>query len=188
MSSVRTQVELFIKRLVADWDRMVPKRQVPYKEALALHTACGGFLYLMDLLKQKVPQSDFNQSVDALHTQFMSGFNDTEIDRVLTNTAPPLNLQEVSFMKSLDDFSKISQEIYIYIYQTDLIYSILPRLFIEVEIAIFNLLTAVPGMSWWLLRRGLSRRSKRRTKRCLKKFIKPHWSKSRSRSFGTSRY
>ncbi|CAK9100760.1 FO synthase subunit 1, partial [Durusdinium trenchii] len=89
-------VKLFIQRLNADWDRIPPGLKKPwgFKDASAVHSACGGFLAIMTALKAEIPQSDFAQNEAQIREQFHLGYLDPDIIHFLESTIPPVNLQE----------------------------------------------------------------------------------------------
>lgn len=95
-------MKLFIQRLNADWDRIPPGLKKPwgFKDASAVHSACGGFLAIMTALKAEIPQSDFAQNEAQIREQFHLGYLDPDIIHFLESTIPPVNLQEVGFVRT----------------------------------------------------------------------------------------
>lgn len=99
-------MSLFIERLKADWDRLPIglKRPWNYKEALMVHAACGGYLAIMSALREAVPQADFEAHEQQIRDQFNLSYLDPDIIHFLENTVPPVNLQEVNFVRTGSSF------------------------------------------------------------------------------------
>ena len=92
---------LVIDRMAKDWDKLAPsmRKGWNFREASQLHSACGGYLYFMGLLKEKVPEAEYEQVAHSLKDQFLCGFLDPDIHHALTTTAPPAPLEAVSFLR-----------------------------------------------------------------------------------------
>ena len=56
----------------------------------------------MNEFKKAVPAEDFASISDSVHKQFEMGYLDPELEGFLVRQLPPANLQEVSFLKTLD--------------------------------------------------------------------------------------
>ena len=96
-------MKLFLERLKSDWDRLPLGLKKPWnaKEALAIHSACGGYLAIMRALQAAVPQADFESHEQQLNDQFNLSYLDPDILHFLENTVPPVNLHEVTFVRCL---------------------------------------------------------------------------------------
>ena len=90
-----------IARMASDWDKLSPsmRKGWNFRDSQQLHAACGGFLYFMGLLKEKVAETEFQQVAQGLRDQFLCGFLDPDILHALTTTAPPAPLESVSFLR-----------------------------------------------------------------------------------------
>eukprot|EP00435_Cladocopium_sp_Y103_P038727 s2011_g10.t1 len=89
------EVKLCLQRLENDWDRALSKKCWNYKDAQTLHAVCGVFLSIIDTLQKTVPEQDFEDNFDRLREQFHSGFLDSQLQTLLENAAPPVNLHQV---------------------------------------------------------------------------------------------
>lgn len=97
-----SKVKLFIERLKGDWDRQPVGMKQPWltKTALPVHASCGGFLAIMAALKASVPQADYESTEKHVRDQFQIGFLDGDINLFLESTVPPVNLQQVNFVRT----------------------------------------------------------------------------------------
>lgn len=91
-----------MKRLCSDWDNLAAgmRKCWTYKDAVLLHTACGMFLHMDNLLRAKAPASEYNAASGKLLEQFMCGIMDAELIHVAENGVPPGNIQDVSYFRS----------------------------------------------------------------------------------------
>jgi len=85
-----------------DWDKLMPsmRKAWNFKDTSGLHAACGGFIYFMNLLKEKLPTAEFEKVHEELEVQFMMGFLDPDIHHALETTAPPAPVDSVQFLRS----------------------------------------------------------------------------------------
>lgn len=92
---------LLIQRMILDWDKLPPSLRKPWnvKDTTTLHSACAGYLHFMSVLQRKIPKADYDSSAAGLREQFLSGFLDVEILQTLESSAPPLNLEDVGFLR-----------------------------------------------------------------------------------------
>lgn len=97
-----SKVKLFIERLKGDWDRQPVgmKQSWLTKTALPVHASCGGYLAIMAALKDSVPQADFEAAEKHVRVQFHIGFLDGDINLFLESSVPPVNLQQVNFVRA----------------------------------------------------------------------------------------
>ena len=93
---------MFIKRLTGDWDRQPAgmKQCWAYKTALPVHAVCGGFLAIMDRLQSSIPQTDFQSVEQQICDQFAVGILDADILHFLECTVPPVDLKQVTFVRT----------------------------------------------------------------------------------------
>lgn len=86
----RTQVNLFLERVVNDHDQVAPglRKALIFKEALKIHQAAGCFLFFMQKLQQLCPEKDFLERQRGLRSQFMSGFLDADLISTLEEQVP----------------------------------------------------------------------------------------------------
>ena len=70
------------------------------KTALPVHAACGGYLAIMKKLESSVPQSDFQAAQKQAFQQFQVGLLDLDINHFLESCVPPVNLSEVTFVRT----------------------------------------------------------------------------------------
>ena len=70
------------------------------KTALSVHASCGGFLAIMAALKDSVPQTDYESTEKHVRDQFDIGFLDGDINLFLETCVPPVNLQQVNFVRT----------------------------------------------------------------------------------------
>lgn len=84
-----------------DWDKLAVnmRKGWNYRDTNILHSACGGYLYFMKLLHEKIPSAEFAKVEPGLKDQFMLGFLDPDIVHALETTAPPAPLDSVSFLR-----------------------------------------------------------------------------------------
>ena len=76
-------------------------RKAPlFRDALALHTSCGMFLYFMELLQAKAPSADFQAEKEKLHMKFMMGVMDHELVHAAEQTTPPGDLKDVGSFRT----------------------------------------------------------------------------------------
>ena len=96
-----TKVSLMIDRMCGDFDRVPATLRKPwgYKDAVALHAACGGFLHFMRLLKDKVPAAEYEKLHKSMTDQFMLGVLDPDVMHALDSTSPPSSLEAVGFLR-----------------------------------------------------------------------------------------
>ena len=90
-----------IDRMCGDFDRLPVALRKPwgFKDTVVLHSACGGFLHFMRLLREKVPATEFAKFEKTMTDQFMLGVLDPDILRALDATAPPSSLDAVGFLR-----------------------------------------------------------------------------------------
>ena len=95
------KVLLLIRRMVADWDKVPSGMRKPWnaRDVQNLHAVTGGFLHFTNLLKQKIPTSEYDKSIGEIEEQFMSGFLDVDIAHVLETVPPPGQLEDVGFLR-----------------------------------------------------------------------------------------
>lgn len=100
-----TKVSLFLKRLTADWDRQPEgmKRAWSFKEAATIHAATGGYMAIIQALKEKVPQADVAAQEPELQQRFEASFLDDDIINFLQESVPPVDLHQVSFLRTARD-------------------------------------------------------------------------------------
>lgn len=96
------EARLFIHRLKGDWDRQPVGMKTPwqYKTALPVHAASGAFIAIMDRLKSSIPKADFESVEEQLCQQFEVGILDADLIHFLENTVPPVDLHQVSFVRT----------------------------------------------------------------------------------------
>ena len=84
-----------------DWDKqaVTMRRGWNFKDTIALHSACGGYLYFKSLLREKIASAEYAKAEPGLNEQFMLGFLDPDIVHALETTAPPAPLDSVSFLR-----------------------------------------------------------------------------------------
>lgn len=84
-----------------DWDKLAPNMRKSWglRESNQLHACCGGFLYFMGLLREKVPTKEYDDVASDLQKQFMMGFLDPDIVHAISTTAPPAPLDSVAFLR-----------------------------------------------------------------------------------------
>lgn len=84
--------------MCADFDRTPSgfHKAKTYKEAFDLHSSAGGFLHLMQRLKDSVPHTDFLAAETPLKSQWMQGFLDSDIHHMLEESVPPADPNQVS--------------------------------------------------------------------------------------------
>eukprot|EP00435_Cladocopium_sp_Y103_P058569 s586_g20.t1 len=63
-----------------------------HTDAVSMHAACGGFIAIVQHLKESVPQKDFNDAAPDLLNQFKLGILDADILSFLESTVPPISL------------------------------------------------------------------------------------------------
>ncbi len=95
------EVGLLIQRMCKDWDKQSPnmRKAWTYRDAMALHSVCGGFLYFISLLRNKLPASEFETYYPNMLDQFMMGFLDPDIMHALETSAPPSSMSAVAFLR-----------------------------------------------------------------------------------------
>lgn len=71
-----------------------------HRDAVNIHAACGGFIAIVQQLKESVPQKDFNDAVPDLGNQFKLGILDGDILTFLESTVPPIALDRVPFVRT----------------------------------------------------------------------------------------
>ena len=74
-ASGHLKVSLMIDRMCGDFDRLPVALRKPwgFKDTVVLHSACGGFLHFMRLLREKVPATEFAKFEKTMTDQFMLG-------------------------------------------------------------------------------------------------------------------
>ncbi|CAK9003765.1 unnamed protein product [Durusdinium trenchii] len=72
---------LLVRRMCQDWDKLAPNmcKSWGLRESNQLHACCGGFLYFMGLLREKVPTKEYDDVASDLQKQFMMGSICTDI-------------------------------------------------------------------------------------------------------------
>lgn len=87
--------------MCSDWDRQKPgmRKAWGYKEALGLHSAVGGFLHFLRVLKDKVASTEYEKRHKNLFEQFNMGVLDHDVVHALEASAPPADLGSVSFLR-----------------------------------------------------------------------------------------
>ena len=95
-------MKLFLARLESDWDRLPDGIKKPWgwREAMAVHSSCGGFLAIMQALRGAIPQADYVQHEKQIRDQFQLSYLDPDIIHFLENAVPPVDLQEVNFVRT----------------------------------------------------------------------------------------
>ena len=80
-----------MKRLCKDYDSTPPvlRKAVTYKDALALHATCGGYLHYVKLLQKRLPEAECKAACARFEEQFMTGCLDAEIFASMENSVPP---------------------------------------------------------------------------------------------------
>lgn len=107
------KVSLFLKRLTAGWDRQPEgmKKAWSFKDASAIHAATGGYMAIMQALKEKVPQADAAAQEPQLRQRFEASFLDDDIINFLSETVPPVDLHQVSFLRTARDACALSNSV-----------------------------------------------------------------------------
>ena len=102
LQTLDCEVLLLIRRMCRDWDKLAPnmRKAWNFKDTSGLHAACGGFIYFMNLLKEKLPTAEFEKVHQELEVQFKMGFWDPDIHHALETTAPPAPVDSVQFLRS----------------------------------------------------------------------------------------
>ena len=92
---------LCLSRMTADWDRLPPglRKAWNFKDGSLLHAICGVFLYLVAELKQKISSEDVAEHLPSVEKDFMNGLFDPELQRLMGNEVPPIELSSVSFLR-----------------------------------------------------------------------------------------
>ena len=90
---------MFLARLEGDWDRASVKKPWMYRDAWGVHAAVGGFIQIINQLRESVPQKDFADAVPTITDQFKLGILDGDIITFLETTVPPVNLEQVPFIR-----------------------------------------------------------------------------------------
>lgn len=72
-----------------------------YKEAWTTHAASGGFIAIMNQLRQTVPQKDYAEAEPGISQQFFLGILDGDIVNYMESNVPPVSLEQVSFVRTL---------------------------------------------------------------------------------------
>ena len=72
-----------------------------YRDVVALHAVCGGFLHFTSLLRSKLPVVDFEKYYPSMLEQFTLGFLDPDIMHALETTAPPSTMSSVGFLRQV---------------------------------------------------------------------------------------
>ncbi|CAK9000672.1 unnamed protein product [Durusdinium trenchii] len=91
-------VELFVRRICADWDRTPKNMQkaLGYKEALTVHIACGMYQHYLECLRKRCPATEYPAIASKLETMFMSGLMDPDLVSSAENNVPPGDVCSVS--------------------------------------------------------------------------------------------
>ncbi|CAK9105978.1 FO synthase subunit 1 [Durusdinium trenchii] len=94
-------VECFLDRLEGDWDRASTKKSWMYRDAWSIHAASGGFLAIIQQLRESVPQKDYQEALPNLWNQFKLGILDGDILTFLEGAVPPVSLDQVPFVRNM---------------------------------------------------------------------------------------
>lgn len=102
MRACECQVELFVRRICADWDRTPKNMQkaLGYKEALTVHIACGMYQHYLECLRKRCPATEYPAIASKLETMFMSGLMDPDLVSSAENNVPPGDVCSVSQFRS----------------------------------------------------------------------------------------
>lgn len=71
-----------------------------YRDAWSIHAASGGFLAIIQQLRESVPQKDYQEALPNLWNQFKLGILDGDILTFLEGAVPPVSLDQVPFVRT----------------------------------------------------------------------------------------
>ena len=91
----------FLRRFLSDYTRAPPEMRHPlnYKDALAKHQACGGYLHFKALLQDKCPAKDWKTISDEVDEAFMQKFLDADLAQAMSTSVPPGDIQAISALR-----------------------------------------------------------------------------------------
>ncbi|CAK9076667.1 unnamed protein product [Durusdinium trenchii] len=104
---------LLIERMKADWDRSSVRKPWGVKETTHLHSMCGAFIHFRSMFEAKVSSEEYAKHSQSLHSNFLQGFLDADLEHGLLTTVPPGDVTNIGFLRTIvqDSEKRIALEL-----------------------------------------------------------------------------
>lgn len=95
----------------ADWDRSSVRKPWGVKETTHLHSMCGAFIHFRSMFEAKVSSEEYAKHSQSLHSNFLQGFLDADLEHGLLTTVPPGDVTNIGFLRSFYDCSRCLEQL-----------------------------------------------------------------------------